>query len=79
MPAGRGKPTHIAELMCKSATFLLLFATYHADLIPQLASCFRKRMHMEGRGFWLLQINLELTGGVTTSHSNLYLHIRRLL
>jgi hypothetical protein len=55
VPASAGETTDIAELVCESASFLLLLTADDADLISKLAASFCQRVNMKarGRGLWL--------------------------
>lgn len=47
MPTSTCKAAQIAELVSKSAAFLLLFATDHTDLVSQLAAGLSQGMDVE--------------------------------
>lgn len=47
VPACGRESTHVAELVCKTAAFLLLLAADDTDLVAQLAPFFCEGMDME--------------------------------
>lgn len=48
MPSDTGETTRVAELVCESATLLLLLAADDANLVAEFATFFGKRMDVEG-------------------------------
>jgi hypothetical protein len=47
VPASRGKPTDIAQLVREAAAFLLFLAADDADLVAQFTALLRQRVDME--------------------------------